>query len=111
MTLAEIAQRVGCELHGDGDCVVSAVATLQNATPGQISFLANSRYRRYLAGTRASAVVLRRDDLPDCHVNALVCDNPYLAYARVAALLNPRPPVPSGCHPSAVIGADRKSVV
>ncbi len=103
MTLAEIAKRLECEVHGDGACLISGVATLQNAESGQLSFLANRRYRRYLESTRASAVILNPDDLEACPVNALVASNPYLAYARAAALLNPPAPVPQGCHPSAVI--------
>ncbi|ALP53118.1 UDP-3-O-(3-hydroxymyristoyl)glucosamine N-acyltransferase [Candidatus Tenderia electrophaga] len=103
MTLAEIAARLACELHGDGACLIRGVATLQNATPGQIAFLANRRYRRHLATTRASAVILAADDLDACPVSALVSENPYLVYARVTALLNPPAPVPNGCHPSAVI--------
>lgn len=106
MTLAEIGERLGCEVHGDAACEISTVSTLQNARPGQIAFLANRRYRRYLADTRASAVILAPEALPECPVSALVSDQPYLTYARVATLLNPPTPMASGCHPSAVIEAD-----
>ena len=54
-TLGELAVRFGLELAGDPAVTVSAVATLQSAGPGAISFLANPRYRRHLATTRASA--------------------------------------------------------
>ncbi len=103
ISLAKLARQLGCEVSGDGACQITAVATLQSAGPGQISFLANRRYRKYLATTKASAVILRPDDVEDCPVNALVSANPYLIYARVATLLNPLVPAVAGCHSSAII--------
>lgn len=105
-TLGELADRVQARLHGDPACVISRVATLRNAAPGAISFLANPSYRRYLAGTAASAVILAPEVLEDCPVAALVSENPYLTYARVAALFR-RPPQPGpGIHASARLAAD-----
>lgn len=92
LTLREIAERVGGEVHGDENCVITGIATLQNAAPGKISFLANSRYRKHLRTTKASAVILSRSELADCPVAALVADDPYLTYARVATLFHPRLP-------------------
>lgn len=89
MKLAELAARLELELHGDPDREVDSVGVLQDAAPGQLSFLANPRYRRYLAETRASAVIIGPKDLVHCPTDALVADNPYLAYARAAALLHP----------------------
>jgi UDP-3-O-[3-hydroxymyristoyl] glucosamine N-acyltransferase len=101
--LGELAARFGCELRGDPAVVVERVATLQEATPGAISFLANSRYRKHLPGTRASAVVLDAGNAGDCLTNSLVAANPYATYARIAQLLHPDPPVQGGRHPSAVV--------
>jgi UDP-3-O-[3-hydroxymyristoyl] glucosamine N-acyltransferase len=101
--LAELAVRFGCELRGDPDTIVDRVATLQDAGPGAISFLANPHYRRHLAETRASAVVLDAASAGGCPVAALVTRNPYAAYARIAQLLYPVAPVIPGRHPSAVI--------
>ncbi len=103
VVLRELARRLGAELHGDGDCLIDSVATLHSARSGAISFLANPHYRRQLAETAASAVILSREALADCPVPALVADNPYAAYARAAALLNPAPPWQGGVHPSAVV--------
>jgi UDP-3-O-[3-hydroxymyristoyl] glucosamine N-acyltransferase len=106
--LADLAVRFGCELRGDPDAVVDRVASLQDAGPGSISFLANPRYRRHLGATGATAVVLDAAAADECPVAALVCRNPYATYARIAQLLHPAPPVTPGRHPSAVIeaGAD-----
>lgn len=102
-TLAELAKCSGADLHGDGSCVITGVGTLQSALDGQISFLTNSQYQKYLANTRASAVILRPQDLAACNTHALISDNPYLAYARVAAcFMPPLEPVP-GIHPQASV--------
>jgi UDP-3-O-[3-hydroxymyristoyl] glucosamine N-acyltransferase len=106
LRLGELAARFGCELRGDPAAVVECVATLQEATPGAVSFLANSRYRRHLPGTRATAVVLDAASAADCPTNSLVADNPYATYARIAQLLYPAMPVTGGRHPSAVVEPD-----
>lgn len=104
ITLQELARRLNGELHGDQDCVIHGLATLQNATAGTLSFLANRSYRKYLAATQAAAVILAREDLEACPVAAIVMDNPYLGYARAAAILHPPPATAAGIHPAAVVG-------
>ena len=86
--------------------MVSHIATLRNAAPGALSFLSNPRYKRYLKTTRASAVILMASDLMDCPVAALVVENPQLAYAKAAALLNPEKARPAGIHRSASVSAE-----
>ena len=103
MSLGELAVRFGLELKGDPAQRVARVATLAQGAAGALSFLANPHYRRALATTRASAVVLAPADLAACPVAALVTDNPYLAYARIAALLHPVPSAEPGAHPSAIV--------
>ena len=57
-TLGELAVRFGLELRGDPTLEVNSVATLQDARPGTLSFLANPKYRKFLASTGATAVVV-----------------------------------------------------
>lgn len=94
-TLGELAALTGARLDGPGDAVINEVASLEEAGPSSISFLANPRYRTQLTATRAAAVIMDADGVaaaPD-GMSCLVCDNPYLAFARVARHLNPeRPP-------------------
>jgi UDP-3-O-[3-hydroxymyristoyl] glucosamine N-acyltransferase len=101
--LAELAVRFGCELQGDPDAVVERVGTLQEAGAGSVAFLANPRYRRFLAATRATAVVLDAATAAGCPVGALVTTNPYATYARIAQLLYPDPAFVPGRHPSALV--------
>jgi UDP-3-O-[3-hydroxymyristoyl] glucosamine N-acyltransferase len=103
--LADLAVRFGCELRGDPEAIVERVATLQDAAPGCLSFLANPRYRKHLPATRATAVVLDAAVADTCPVAALVTPNPYATYARIAQLLHPEPPVAAGVHASAVVEA------
>jgi UDP-3-O-[3-hydroxymyristoyl] glucosamine N-acyltransferase len=105
LRLAELAVRFGCELQGDPDALVERVGTLQDATAGSLAFLSNPRYRRYLAATRATAVVLDATAAAACPVAALVTRNPYATYARIAQLLYPARRVRAGRHPSAVVEA------
>lgn len=108
LTLGELAERSGAGLHGDAALPIAGVCTLQDGRPGCIGFLANPHYRKYLAGTRAAAVILTEDDLAACPVPALVSRNPYATYAQVATLLSPVLATQTGVHPSAVVAADAR---
>ncbi|MGB2739967.1 MAG: UDP-3-O-(3-hydroxymyristoyl)glucosamine N-acyltransferase [Cognaticolwellia sp.] len=104
--LADIAEKIGAVVHGDGQCEISSIATLIDATSGQIAFLANSKYSIQLADTEASAVIVTEADVDKCQTNALVMDNPYMGYALVAQLLDTTPKPARSIHPSAVIDVD-----
>jgi UDP-3-O-[3-hydroxymyristoyl] glucosamine N-acyltransferase len=104
MTLGELAQRLGVTLQGgDPASQLTAVATLQQAGTGDLSFLANKGYRKYLSGTRATAVILAAEHADECPVAALLSDNPYATYARAAALIVPPVPPRHGVHPTATL--------
>ena len=101
--LGELAERIGARLLGDPDIVIERVAALDAAGPDEITFLSNRRYRPYLEGTQAGAVILGPDYADACPVPALVLDNPYLGYARAATLLSPVVKAVSGVASSAVV--------
>lgn len=101
--LAQIAQCIGANVIGDDTQSVTGLATLASAQAGQITFLANSKYRQQLKDTKASAVILNKADVSFCNTNTLVMDNPYVGFAKVAQLLDTTPPSAQGIHPSAVI--------
>jgi len=103
-TLAEIAEHIGGLVVGDRNYTVSSVATLQSAKTDQISFLSNKKYRKYLANTTAGAVIIHSDLVDLVPKNAIVADDPYVAYAKIALLLNPIVIKNAGIHPSASIG-------
>jgi UDP-3-O-[3-hydroxymyristoyl] glucosamine N-acyltransferase len=105
VSLGELAVRFGCELVGDPDVEVSDVASLPNATRNSLTFLSGSMYKRQLSETRAAAVILRPADAGDCPVAAILHDDPYACYARMAAVIHPQPAFTAGIHPSAVVDA------
>jgi len=102
-SLQELANEVGGSLHGQSDRLINKVATIHNATSDSITFLANRSYSKYLQLTQAGAAILQEDDLVSCPVSAIVTTNPYLAYARIAAKLNPVNKFDAGIHASAVV--------
>lgn len=103
-TLSALAERVNGQLVGVADFPISKVGTLQNAGADAISFLANSKYRKYLQTTRAGAVIVSETDSDAVIGNAIVVADPYVAYANIASLLFPQEVVAElGIHPSAVI--------
>lgn len=103
VTLDEIVARLGGQVVGDGRITVSGIATLDTAIPGQLSFLANPKYRGSLVTTRASAVIVRSDVLQDCPTAAIVTTQPYLYFARVAQWLEQKVSPQPGIHPTAVV--------
>jgi UDP-3-O-[3-hydroxymyristoyl] glucosamine N-acyltransferase len=107
-TLGQPAERLGATLRGAEDKAISGLATLQEAGPGQLTFLANPQYRKFLADTKAAAVLLTAADAEGFVGDALVVANPYLAYAELSHLFDRKPKAQSGIHPTAVVAADAK---
>ena len=103
-TLAELADMTGAQVHGDPDCQIVGVASLQEAQTGHITFLANPVYRKYLSSTQASAIILSPTDLAFCQTNALIAHDPYAVYARITHCFAPPINIEPGIHPSAIIG-------
>ena len=111
MTLADLAERLGCRLDGDGSLEVGGVAAIDDAGPGDVTFLANSKYAARLPTTRASAVIAD-DSIPSAPCAILRTRHPYLAWAEAVTILAPAPrPAPgvsplAAVDPTAVLGAD-----
>ena len=94
-TLQELADHLGGQVTGDPLLCITGLGTLDNASEGQITFLANPRYAAKVETTRASAVVLP----PTADAfgrNAIVVANPYLAFAKLLTLFTRQPHVARG---------------
>jgi len=103
MKIKELSAELNCDLMGDPETRITGVAPIENARPGDITFLSNRKYRRHLATTGASAIILENtEDLPEGK-SAIISPTPYLTFAEVMNLLYPNPKLESGVHPSAVI--------
>ncbi|MCX7893880.1 MAG: UDP-3-O-(3-hydroxymyristoyl)glucosamine N-acyltransferase [Burkholderiales bacterium] len=103
LRLRDLVDRFGGEIVGDPDTEIERVATLRSAGPGDLSFLANPRYRNELAATRASAVVLSPAEREASALPRIVAHDPYLFFARVVDLLHPAPAPAPGVHATAVV--------
>lgn len=104
--LSDLAKKTGARLEGNGDCLIERVSEIRTALAGDIAFVSNPKYRKFLEETRASAVILNSDLLDTCHVPSLVTDNPRLIYAKVANILYPPTILQSGIADTAVIATD-----
>lgn len=104
MILQEIAERLVCRLVGDPRIEITGLAPIETAGPGDLTFLANPRYRGYLLSTKASAILLAEQD-PEIATATLRSANPYLAFARAIALLYPPSAPAPAIHPTAVVAS------
>jgi len=106
ITLGQLAEFLGATLRGPADKQITGLATLQEAGPDQVSFLANPQYRKFLATTQAAAVLLKPADAEGYAADVLLVPDPYLAYARISHLFDPKPKAAVGVHPTAVVAPD-----
>lgn len=103
MTAQEIAQLVHGHLEGDAQLQIMGVAGLDDAQPQQLSFFGNAKYKRALAATRASAVLVPRDSPARGDKTFIAVENPHLAFARVAQAFHPPKRHAPGISPKASV--------
>lgn len=107
MKLSDIASKIDCRMVSDHDVDIRRVAGIDEAGPGDLTFVANRKYVSHIKATRASAIILA-EDLPDVPIPSLRTPNPYLAFARVLEFFYDPPAPPPGIHATAVVAADSK---
>jgi len=107
--LYEIARFVGGEIVGDADVVITGVSGIKEAKPGEITFIADSRYADMLTTTQASAVIVSPELGRNGQKPLVKCGDPYLAFINLVNLwAADEIPHPTGIHPTAVIGENVK---
>tara|TARA_A100001037_G_C15105013_1_gene615965 strand:+ start:250 stop:1290 length:1041 start_codon:yes stop_codon:yes gene_type:complete len=102
-TLQELSDLVGANLVGDPEIQISGLASLEEASGDQLAHLSNYKYRKLLANTNAGAIILKELDLYHWAGNALIVQDPYLAFARLSQLFATSFELQPGVHSSAVI--------
>ena len=103
MKLAQIASVLDARLeNGSADIEISGVAGIREASPGQLTFVANPKYAAAARTTKASAVIVA-NDFPAIATAMLRTKNPYLAFARALELFCQPPRYEPGVHPTAVV--------
>jgi UDP-3-O-[3-hydroxymyristoyl] glucosamine N-acyltransferase len=105
MKLAEIASRLKCATVGDTEIEITGLAPIEAAQFGELTFISNKKYKRYLATTEASAIITDNpNDLPEGK-SGLISRNPYLTFAEAMWVFHPPVQYPRTIHPSAVVAA------
>jgi UDP-3-O-[3-hydroxymyristoyl] glucosamine N-acyltransferase len=108
LKLGEIADRLGCALDGDPSVEIARVSGLQQAQPGDLTFLSNAKYLHQFFTTQASAVIVGRDvrDPAPRGCATLRCANPYAAFARALGFFSGGVPPAKGVDHRSAIAAD-----
>jgi len=107
-SIEQIAGWFGLPFKGDGSHQILGVASLSQATPYDLTFLANPHYRQFLDASKAGVVVLSPKDIDAWHGNKIISDNPYLSYALIAQKMFSNSKSVAVIHPSAVIHESAK---
>lgn len=102
MRLDEIAERLNCRLEGDGRVGIQRVAGIEQAGPGDLTFVSNPKYISEVKKTQASALILSEDFEP-LPIPTLRSANPYLTFAKALELFYTPPRFEPGIHPTACI--------
>ena len=114
MKLSEIARRIDCRMDSTRDVEIVRIAGIEEAGPGDLTFISNRKYIRYLKTTRAAAIILD-NDIPPVAIPSLRTEDPYLAFAHALEIFHVPLRQNPGIHPDAVIhenepGSVQKSV-
>jgi len=106
-TVQEIAARLGGVVHGDADARIAGVRGIEEAGDGDLTFIANRRYRSRLKTTRATAVLVAPGTEEPGRTLIVVAD-PYVAFGQALALFHPREPERPGIHERAFVDRDAR---
>ncbi len=103
-TLGDLAERIGAQAIGDKNLKITGTGSLGRAAANTITFSVKPGYRHLLRDNKDIAVIVKEKDYSDCGAAALICDDPYLAFARVSQLFK-RTPATYAAHPTATVAA------
>ena len=88
MKLKELAEILDCRIVGNPDIEINGISEIQKAKEGDLTFLTNPRYKKFLKDTKASAVLLERE-IEGLGLSQLICEEPYVAFAKALSVLYP----------------------
>jgi UDP-3-O-[3-hydroxymyristoyl] glucosamine N-acyltransferase len=108
MKLTQLASELNARLeNGSPDTEITGVAGIEEAGPGQVTFVANPKYAVAAKTTKASAVIVD-ENFPAISTAVLRSKNAYLAFARAIEIFYQPPQYAPGVHPTAVVHASAK---
>ncbi|MCM1152776.1 MAG: UDP-3-O-(3-hydroxymyristoyl)glucosamine N-acyltransferase [Muribaculum sp.] len=103
-----LAQFVSGTVEGDGDIEITGFAKIEEAKPGDITFIANPKYSHFISSTKASAVLVSNDFDPQCEYEPVLIrvKDPYSALAELLTAFTPKQQTPTGVETPAVVAED-----
>ncbi len=103
ITTAELAEKLGAELVGDAQLKLYGAAPIEDADEGDLAFLSNKKYFKYLENSGAGAVIVP-PEIKESQKTLLIHNNPYFAFSKALGLFYPDEDIyPPGVHKSAVV--------
>lgn len=103
MKLSAIAATLDARLeNGSPDTEITGLNGIEQAAPGELTFVSNPKYSALARSTRASAVIVS-EDFPAIPAAMLRAKNPYLTFAQALELFHPASPYRTGVHPTAAV--------
>ena len=108
ITVGQLAALVNGKVEGDESASIDNYAKIEEATQGCLTFLANPKYTHYIYTTKATAVLVRNDFVPEQHVNATLIrvNDPYETLAHLLNFVSQQQPVKQGIEQPCHLGSD-----
>lgn len=93
-----LAAMIGGAVEGDEDIEITGFAKIEEAVPGQITFIANPKYAHFIGTTKASVILVdKKIERPsECTSTLIRVDDPYAAVAALLESFQATKPGPSG---------------
>jgi UDP-3-O-[3-hydroxymyristoyl] glucosamine N-acyltransferase len=108
MKLSALASALDVRLeNGSSDTEITGLNGIEQAGPGELTFVSNPKYAAAARTTKASAVIVS-EDFPAIPVAMLRAKDPYLTFARALELFHARARYAPGVHPTAVVDASAR---
>ncbi|OQX88517.1 hypothetical protein B6D60_02095 [candidate division KSB1 bacterium 4484_87] len=103
LTVSQVAKFISGKLEGDGSAPVYGVAKIEDAHEGEVTFISNPKYAKFIDSSSASAIIVGMD-FPATDKTIIRTENPYVAFLRVLRYFHPQKEMlEEGIHSSAVI--------
>ena len=102
ITLKKISEKFNVEFIGDGSYEINSVSSITSATEKSIIFLSDKNFLKFLDETKSQTVVTTKELSKFCKNNIIICDNPYLLFAKISQLINKQDSLKYNVHSSVV---------
>ena len=103
MDLSVLNEVLGGKLEGPPNLEIHGVGSLEKAQAGEIAFYAHARYRKALAMTKASVVILAEKDRGRTALPKIIVEDPYASWAKAVRLFAQEEHFDPGVHETAII--------